>query len=61
MEFRIAARQIDRVRAGGGRFVGEGREEGKLRPRMPPAVEDMWVGEGKSGVLGDGNSLAEWR
>ena len=53
MQLRIAARQVDRIRAGVGRLVGERRERQDLGAGVAPALEDRGVGEGEGEVVGD--------
>ncbi len=55
----IAARQIDRVRAGVRWLIGEWRERQDLGAGDPPALERRGVGEGEREIARDRDPLAE--
>ncbi len=61
MQFGIAAGEEDGIGVGGGRLVGEGREEAEAGAGGAPAVEEVGIEEGEGGVAGHGDALAQRR
>ena len=61
VQFRIAARQEDRVAVRIGGFVGKRREERDLGPGGAPVFEHGRIGENEGGIAGDRNARARRR